>query len=407
MIRTKMGQARGCQFTNQRALLSLILWCGMTAVGCAATTPATGGGAPLLPTPDLTATAAAVVLEQALAPPEPAPIVVAVATPLSIDTVPATSTPVAPSIATIDVAATSTAEAVSVETAVAATLTAQPTFTTAPFSSPTSPPFFTSTIDLPATEYAMATQVAEQVQAALITVPAPTATSSYPVVRWVEIPEGDFIMGSDAADLQATVEECNRWEGNCQWDWFDGELPRRTVWLPAFKIMMYEVTNADYAACVHAGNCAPAGRAISDSNIPYTPALSLPDRPVVGVSLHDAILFCSWLGAKLPTEEEWEKAARGIDGRIYPWGNRLELDLANIGGDEPAVVGNHPGGASPWGVQDMAGNVFEWTSSREGNRYVLRGGSWFVFPFRARAADRGTKLEPTFANYDVGFRCVH
>ena len=391
--------------TGWHTLPAWLLWLGVMAAGCVPAGPATGGGAPLSPTPDSTATAAAAVLELALAATESEPAGI-MATPLSIAPAPATSTPVAPVIATFDIAATSTASAVLVERAVAATLTAQPTFTPAPLPSPTSTPFFTPTSDVAATKEAMATQVAVQVQAALMTAPVPTATNIYPVVRWVEVPEGDFIMGSDAADLQSAVQECNRWEGNCQWDWFDNELPRRTVWLPAFKIMMYEVTNAEYAACVHAGTCAPAGRAISDSNIPYTPALFLPERPVVGVSQQDAALFCSWLGARLPTEEEWEKAARGTDGRIYPWGNRLELERANVGADDPAAVGDHPAGASPWGVHDLAGNAFEWTSSHEGNRYVLRGGSWFGFPFRARSADRGTKLEPTFANYDVGFRCA-
>lgn len=212
-------------------------------------------------------------------------------------------------------------------------------------------------------------------------------------------------MGSSEDDIWSAVAACNEWESNCQFEWFDSELPRRTVYLLQFDIMENEVTNAQYLECVAAGACKPAGRYVSDSNIVYSPAFERDAYPVVAVNWYDAQAYCSWIGGRLPSEEEWEKAARGADGRTYPWGSALDTRQGNIHGGGSAAVGSFPG-VSPYGIYDMAGNAFEWTSSSDGGRYVLRGGSWLTYPFRARAADRGTKLPPDFANYDIGFRCA-
>lgn len=435
-----MRTFRTGRLEDSRIFVSGVLVClSLLMSACAAgpTGVSTGGGAPNAPTPDSTATAAAILLNQVLAATasvpmldseqasSDAPAMTATVpyTPSSTITPSATATPFP--LSTVDSGATSTAIAFELGTAVAETLTAQPTST--PTRTATVPPV--PTADGIATTRAQATQVSMQVRATLAAIPsstlAPTlvtprpalvvtepvlsasaARLAVPAIQWIVIPAGDFIMGSTASDLDAVVAECNRWEGNCEWNWFDNELPQRTVWLPTYQIMAYEVTNSDYAACVGAAVCAVAGRAIADSNIPYDPAFFASNRPVVGVSYYDAGTFCAWISARLPTEEEWEKAARGVDGRVYPWGDRLDVTLANIGSTGPAVVGNFAGGASPWGAQDMAGNVFEWTATRQDDRFTLRGGSWFVYPFRGRTADRGTKLEATFANYDVGFRCA-
>ncbi len=223
---------------------------------------------------------------------------------------------------------------------------------------------------------------------------------------WVDIPAGPFIMGSSEEDVWAAVATCNAWEGSCEFGWFDSELPRRTVTLPAYGITRYEITSAQYQACVDAGVCAQAGQRITDDNIAYDARFVEPAYPVAGVSWYDANGYCHWLGARLPTEEEWEKAARGRNGRSYPWGSSLDTALANLYSGAPAPVGSYAAGASPYGVEDMAGNVFEWTSSSVNGRFVLRGGSWHAYPFRARTADRGTKLAPDFASYDIGFRCA-
>jgi formylglycine-generating enzyme required for sulfatase activity/tetratricopeptide (TPR) repeat protein len=168
----------------------------------------------------------------------------------------------------------------------------------------------------------------------------------------VRVPAGEFIMGSDkAADPQA----------------YNDEMPQSRVTLPEYWIGKYEVTNAQYAAFISAtGHAAPPG----------WPGGQTPDGkdtyPVANLSWNDAVAFGKWASTiagrtiRLPTEAEWEKAARGTDGRIYPWGNTApDTQSANfnssIGATTP--VGHYPPGASPFGALDMAGNVWEWTSS--------------------------------------------
>jgi serine/threonine protein kinase len=220
---------------------------------------------------------------------------------------------------------------------------------------------------------------------------------------WVFIVGGNFTMGSSQADIQAAMADCNLYEGNCQASWFGSESPQRTEWTEAFEISKYEVTNAQYNLCVQNGPCLPARKASSDGSIDYDASYFADNYPVVTVTGNDASIFCDWIGGRLPNEREWEKAARGTDGRRYPWGNTLDMSRANLYSGRPTNVGSYSSGASPYGVMDMAGNVAEFTSD-----HVVRGGSWKSYPHHGRTTQRSTGpwLTRDFANFDVGFRCV-
>ena len=134
------------------------------------------------------------------------------------------------------------------------------------------------------------------------------------------------------------------------------------------------------------------------------------DHPVVMVSWYGAKAYCEWSGKRLPTEEEWQQACQGRDGRTYPWGNNVPTEnLANYSGYYLlAPVGSFPAGASPYGAMDMAGNVWEWTMSAESNRYVLRGGSWSSSnPDYLRCASRARgDPHPDVRLGNLGFRCA-
>jgi formylglycine-generating enzyme required for sulfatase activity len=205
--------------------------------------------------------------------------------------------------------------------------------------------------------------------------------------------------------------------GDTHGDGFGDEKPAHQVTLDAFWIDRTEVTNAQYARFVQASTSRPQGdwqREAAGKDL----------HPVVNVTWQDAVAYCRWADKRLPTEAEWEYAARGTDGRKYPWGNTWEDSRARFSGNQgnqtTAPVGSYPTGASPFGLLDLAGNVWEWTSSlykpypyvatdgREdlsasGSR-VIRGGSWIFNPWNLRAAYRaGT--DPALRNDFQGFRC--
>ncbi len=185
--------------------------------------------------------------------------------------------------------------------------------------------------------------------------PLPTPTPVSPVghddVPMVEISAGEFIMGNTFDDTAyrswVYVEDGRVWAALP--DRFNDETPQMTVYLDSFEIDQVEVTNARYQHCVDAGIC---------------PSVSPPDpqRDTYPATVHwyAAYSYCQWVGKRLPTEAEWEKAARGTDGRRYPWGNEWELTYGAFDG-ELAPVGSFPQDTSPYGVLDTAGNAGEWT----------------------------------------------
>jgi len=222
----------------------------------------------------------------------------------------------------------------------------------------------------------------------------------------VIVPAGDFLMGSVEGDPDA----------------YDDEKPQHVVYLDAFWIDRTEVTNAMFERFVEETGH-DAGTWWRDE------ASGKPDHPVVIVSWHDAKAYCEWAGRRLPTEAEWEKAARGTDGRVYPWGNEPpDASRCNFNrnvGDTTPVGKYSPKGDSPYGAADMAGNVWEWVadwydedyyavSPRDnpqgpsmGDYRVLRGGSWSDngFGVSVRAAFR-FRNSPVLRYGNFGFRCA-
>jgi len=251
-----------------------------------------------------------------------------------------------------------------------------------------------------------------------------------PDIAWCEVPAGPFLMGSDKdGDPQA----------------YSDEYPQHEVVVPRFAIAKYPVTVAQYAAFVEAGGYGErrywtgAGwqwkgeRAGPDT---YGGAFDLANHPVVGVSWYEAVAFCRWLTerlhrvgdlgpeeeVRLPAEAEWEKAARGMDGRIYPWGDAFDPQKCNMGETgigTTSAVGIFPGETLPYGVQELSGNVWEWCATKwrnsygepadespEGNAHrVLRGGSFYFVQGLVRCAAR-FNFSPYDRGTNYGFRCV-
>ena len=272
----------------------------------------------------------------------------------------------------------------------------------------------------------------------------PSAVASSLLSHMVLIPAGEFFMGSPEDGLS-----------------FDDERPQRKVYVRSFLIDRHEVTNALYQRFVNA-----TGRPTPSHEKPEltlwthgVPLAGSEQHPVVNISWEDAVAYCQWHGKRLPTEAEWEKAARGTDGRRYPWGNEWNLTHANsasywagrtieftnmtewkafwLTGDGARVshdqglkgeiltmpVGSFPDGASPYGLLDMAGNVSEWVQDwYEPYSYlnaplsdpqgpdgkllkVVRGGSWLKPARNLRTSDRDYGFPADRAS-GIGFRCA-
>lgn len=211
----------------------------------------------------------------------------------------------------------------------------------------------------------------------------------------VIVPEGEFIMGLKDAE---PLSELN---------------PLRRVYLKAFYVDVYEVTNDRYRRCVDAGGCTMPSWIIDYPPAPHEEGKSwyfdktMGNFPVVGATWRQAVDYCRWAGKRLPSSAEWEKAARGVNGRTYPWGDEWDGKKANWddagkvdGFKKIAPVGSFPDGKSPYGAMDMAGNVREWTDD-----LVLKGGSWYSQPITLRAGDPGHEFIVE-RDDDMGFRCV-
>ncbi|MEU1627034.1 formylglycine-generating enzyme family protein [Streptomyces sp. NPDC020096] len=282
--------------------------------------------------------------------------------------------------------------------------------------------------------------------------------------QMVEIPAGSFIAGTTEGELDfiANAQHYPR-------DWFEDESPAHPVKLAAFFIDRYPVTNGQFAEFAHttgyrtvaerrgfglvygtsfweeiSGACwqrpsGPGGVHAEDRL----------DHPVVHIAWPDADAYARWAGLRLPTEAEWEYAARGAEGRTWPWGHAWDPTVANtaertsntpitdaqswrtwwdtcrVGHQLPGTtsVGSLPGGDSPFGVGDMAGNVWEWTADTyrpydhersygdiyehvSGRYKVLRGGCWTTYRFQARAAERMAGDPTHYSNFGIGFRCA-
>ena len=238
----------------------------------------------------------------------------------------------------------------------------------------------------------------------------------------VSIPGACYRLGSDAREralgyaLAPSLVERQRW--------YDAwERPPHEVEVEAFRLARTPATQRDYAAFVRAtGHRVPyiSRQAYREQGFlvhPYAtvesylwregePPTGREEHPVVLVSRADAAAYCAWRGGRLPRERQWEAACRGRAGRLFPWGDRWQADHAHVGAEGTAAVGSHPGGTTPEGVQELAGNVFEWTRSGFGeNEASLRSCSWDDAPGTCRCAFRHGR-PPESRHVLIGFRCA-
>ena len=253
-------------------------------------------------------------------------------------------------------------------------------------------------------------------------------------VVWIR--SGAFFRGAGPYEVQLAMQLCLTRtrlgldaESRCTGALFELETPRRRIHLRAFGIDREEISNARYRRCVAAGACLPATTSADDARI------GRPEHPVSGVAFSDAVAYCTHAGGRLPTESEWERAAAGPSGqRRFPWGRQYNDRLANHGDDgrpdpidgyrHAAPVDAFPESASPDGLLNMAGNVWEWTADRfalheygegpsvnptgprSGGERIVRGGSWRSDAHALRVTHRVPVGEGTRFP-DLGFRCAY
>ena len=253
-----------------------------------------------------------------------------------------------------------------------------------------------------------------------------TRTRSADGMVMVYVPGGTFPMGSSTAQIEDATALCEEYPdeyGKCKSPGFGVEAPEHSVTLDGFWLDRTEVTNTHYRLCVADGAC-------RESRLANDLAYGGDDYPAAGIPWQDAQDYCVWAGGRLPTEAEWEYAARGSEGYTYPWGEEFTCTGGNFwdkasgcddGFAEPAPVGSFPEGTSWCGALDMAGNVWEWvadvygpypdegqanpTGPASGGERVLRGGSWGYHQPFVRAAYR-YPVPPAADYLAVGFRCA-
>jgi serine/threonine protein kinase/formylglycine-generating enzyme required for sulfatase activity len=230
-----------------------------------------------------------------------------------------------------------------------------------------------------------------------------------------------FRMGSTEREIEETLELCRKYQTECERQWYEDERLQEVA-IGEIEMDAHEVNNAEFAAFVeltgyrtsaeergfsYEGLAEQAGTSWRNPQGPGSSHSDWPDHPVVHVSWRDADEYCRIQGKRLPTEAEWEYAARGVDRRVFPWGDTWEETKANwYRTDEPELspVGSLPEGATPDGLYDLAGNVWEWTSTSAYVGHYLKGGSWREGnPTYLRAA---AHLDYGETNGDIGFRCV-
>ena len=278
--------------------------------------------------------------------------------------------------------------------------------------------------------------------------PTPTASPSLGNVwvrasdgmRMVYVPGGDFEMGSDYQEAAYARNLCREYSGKdaiavCQASSFRDESPAHVVTLNGFWIDQTEVTNGQYQKCEKVSACKPPTDTSSYYRSTYYGNPEYADYPVIWITRDQASDYCKWAGGRLPTEAEWEYAARGPESWLFPWGNsfdgtRLNYCDANCdaGPNDPTVddgyadtapVGSFPSGASWAEALDMAGNVREWvadwygpykadpqvnpTGPATGESRIPRGGSWLDKPDNIRSANRGGNA-PDYSRVYYGFR---
>jgi formylglycine-generating enzyme required for sulfatase activity len=241
-------------------------------------------------------------------------------------------------------------------------------------------------------------------------------------IPMVLVPAGEFTMGSD--NIDEALAECQSYYTGCDESWFIEEQSAHTVYLDDYYIDLYEVTNVLYADCVNTGVCEPPTYTGSATRDDYYGNSEFEHYPVIFVDWKMAKTYCEWREARLPTEAEWEKAARGADARTYAWGDKLDPAALNYNEEigDTVEAGNYDGGTSPYGLYDMAGNVWEWVADyysstyyqdspssnplgpESGQEHVLRGGSWYDPSFLIRATSRLKAPDPVGNNF--GFRCA-
>lgn len=293
----------------------------------------------------------------------------------------------------------------------------------------------TATLVITATDVAsiQITPVPEEQATATPTIAAltvgSTRISEIDGMEQVFVPAGEFLMGTNDVEAKRDIEGGRAYP----------EIPQFTYTLDDFWIDKYEVTNQQYHACMDAGACSEPHRIGSYTYPDYFTNAVYDNYPVVWVNWFQATDYCEWAGRRLPTEAEWEKAARGVDGRKYPWGDEpYSVDKANIcdvnctrthslpeyndGFADVAPIGSFPAGASPYGALDMAGNVWEWNSTeimlypydatdgREDPGGIdvergWRGSSWANGLWWLRSSTR-YHARDSYSWYVLGFRCA-
>ena len=270
-----------------------------------------------------------------------------------------------------------------IQTALSETQTAVPT------STPTSTPLPATSTHTPSPTITLTPTVT----------PLPAEITDDRGVSMVLVPAGEFTMGSK--------------------DGYDDEQPIHQVYLNAFYIDKYEVTNSFYKDCVNAGACtlpSETGKYIGPSRV---------NHPVVFIDWYQAKAYCEWRDSALPSEAQWEKAARSTDARTYPWGEELTCDRANYGKCilNTTAIGSYESGKSYYGIYDLSGNVWEWVNDWYDDAYyqispsvnplgpntgvfkILRGGAWAHNIHNPRSAFR-TSDYPDTSHYNAGFRCA-